>query len=127
MPAADQGEAWSHEVDFVVVGSGCGGLTAALTANANGLDTLVVEKAGVYGGSTALSGGNIWIPNNPTLKREGLADSREDVRRYLDAVVGDGAPAANIDAFIDNGPVDRCVRTAKLLMGCRMDMYSDPF
>jgi 3-oxosteroid 1-dehydrogenase len=104
MPAADQGEAWSHQVDFVVVGSGCGGLTAALTANAIGLDTLVVEKAGVYGGSTALSGGNIWIPNNPALKREGLADSRDDVRRYLDAVVGDRVPAANIDAFIDNGP-----------------------
>jgi 3-oxosteroid 1-dehydrogenase len=104
MPAADQEEAWSHQVDFVVVGSGCGGLTAALTAHANGLETLVVEKAGVYGGSTALSGGNIWIPNNPALKREGLADSRDDVRRYLDAVVGDRAPAANIEAFIDNGP-----------------------
>jgi 3-oxosteroid 1-dehydrogenase len=104
MPAADQDEAWNHQVDFVVVGSGCGGLTAALTANANGLKTLVIEKAGVYGGSTALSGGNIWIPNNPTLKREGLADSRDDVRRYLEAVIGDRVPAANLDAFIDNGP-----------------------
>jgi 3-oxosteroid 1-dehydrogenase len=104
MPAADQGEAWDHQVDFVVVGSGCGGLTAALTAHAHGLDTLIIEKAGVYGGSTALSGGNIWVPNNPTLRREGLSDSREDVRRYLDAVIGDRVPAANIDAFIDNGP-----------------------
>jgi 3-oxosteroid 1-dehydrogenase len=105
MPAADQGEAWDHQVDFLVVGSGCGGLTAALTADAHGLDTLIIEKADVYGGSTALSGGNIWIPNNPTLKREGLADSRADVRSYLDAVVGDRVPAANIDAFIDNGPL----------------------
>ena len=104
MPAADQDDAWNHQVDFLVVGSGCGGLTAALTAHAHGLDTLVIEKAAVYGGSTALSGGNIWIPNNPTLRREGLADSRDDVRRYLDAVVGDRVPAANIDAFIDNGP-----------------------
>jgi 3-oxosteroid 1-dehydrogenase len=101
MPAAD---AWDHQVDFLVVGSGCGGLTAALTADAHGLDTLIIEKATVYGGSTALSGGNIWIPNNPTLRREGLGDSREDVRRYLDAVVGGRVPAANIDAFIDNGP-----------------------
>ena len=105
MPAADQEEAWDHQVDFLVVGSGCGGLTAALTADADGLGTLIIEKAGVYGGSTALSGGNIWIPNNPTLKREGLADSRADVRSYLDAVVGDRVPGANIDAFIDNGPL----------------------
>jgi 3-oxosteroid 1-dehydrogenase len=105
MPAADQEEAWDHQVDFLVVGSGCGGLTAALTAGADGLDTLIIEKAAVYGGSTALSGGNIWIPNNPTLKREGLADSRADVRSYLDAVVGDRVPGANIDAFIDNGPL----------------------
>ena len=105
MPAADQEEPWDHQVDFLVVGSGCGGLTAALTADADGLDTLIIEKAGVYGGSTALSGGNIWIPNNPTLKREGLADSRADVRSYLDAVVGDRVPGANIDAFIDNGPL----------------------
>jgi 3-oxosteroid 1-dehydrogenase len=104
MPAADQDDDWNHQVDFLVVGSGCGGLTAALTAHAHGLDTLVIEKAAVYGGSTALSGGNIWIPNNPTLCREGLADSRDDVRHYLDAVVGDRVPAANIDAFIDNGP-----------------------
>jgi 3-oxosteroid 1-dehydrogenase len=104
MPAAHQGEAWNHQVDFLVVGSGCGGLTAALTADAHGLDTLIIEKGGVYGGSTALSGGNIWVPNNPTLRRVGLADSRADVRSYLDAVVGDRVPAANIDAFIDDGP-----------------------
>jgi 3-oxosteroid 1-dehydrogenase len=105
MSAADQGAAWDQQVDFLVVGSGCGGLTAALTAQACGLNTLIIEKAGVYGGSTALSGGNIWIPNNPTLKRKGLGDSRADVRSYLDAVVGDRVPAANIDAFIDNGPL----------------------
>jgi 3-oxosteroid 1-dehydrogenase len=97
-------DVWDHQVDFLVVGSGCGGLTAALTADARGLDTLIIEKAGVYGGSTALSGGNIWIPNNPTLRREGRTDSRADVRAYLDAIIGDRVPASNIDAFIDNGP-----------------------
>ncbi|MGB7164368.1 MAG: FAD-binding protein [Mycobacterium sp.] len=104
MPAADQGDAWDHQVDFLVVGSGCGGFTGALTARGHGLNTLIIEKAGVYGGSTALSGGNVWVPNNPTLRRVGLADSRDDVRRYLDAVVGDRVPTANLDAFIDNGP-----------------------
>lgn len=93
-----------HEVDFVVVGSGGGGLTAALAAAAHGLDTVIIEKSRVYGGSTALSGGNIWIPNNPTLRRAGQQDSRADVRAYLDAVVGDRVPSENIDAFIDNGP-----------------------
>lgn len=100
----NENEKWDHEVDFVVVGSGCGGLTGALAARDGGLDTLIVEKASVYGGTTALSGGNIWIPNNPTLRREGLSDTREDVRRYLDAVVGDQVPTANLDAFIDEGP-----------------------
>jgi len=100
----EQQQNWDHEVDLVVVGSGCGGLTAALTGAGNGLDTLVVEKAAVYGGTTALSGGNIWVPNNPTLRREGIVDTRESVRAYLDAVVGDRAPSANIDKLIDAGP-----------------------
>ncbi|MGC4989683.1 FAD-binding protein [Nocardia salmonicida] len=95
---------WDHEVGFLVVGSGAGGLTAALAAADRDLDTLVIEKASVYGGSTALSGGGIWVPNNPTLLREGLGDSRADVRAYLDAVVGDRVPTMNLDAFIDEGP-----------------------
>ncbi|WP_278265633.1 FAD-binding protein [Nocardia sp. AG03] len=95
---------WDHEVGFLVVGSGAGGLTGALAAADRGLDTLVIEKAGVYGGSTALSGGGIWVPDNPVLRREGLGDTRADVRAYLDAVVGDRVPSANLDAFIDEGP-----------------------
>jgi 3-oxosteroid 1-dehydrogenase len=127
MPAAYQGEAWNHQVDFLVVGSGCGGLTAALTADARGLDTLIIEKAGVYGGSTALSGGNIWVPNNPTLRGIGLADSRADVRSYLDAIVGDRVPEANIDAFIDKGPraMDFLERTSRHLRFQWCTGYSD--
>jgi 3-oxosteroid 1-dehydrogenase len=127
MPAAHQGEAWNHQVDFLVVGSGCGGLTAALTADARGLDTLIIEKAGVYGGSTALSGGNIWVPNNPTLRGIGLADSRADVRSYLDAIVGDRVPEANIDAFIDKGPraMDFLERTSRHLRFQWCTGYSD--
>ncbi len=95
---------WDHEVDFLVIGSGAGGFSAALAAADAGLDTLLIEKAAVYGGSTALSGGGIWVPNNPTLLREGLGDARVDVRRYLDAVVGNRVPTKNLDAFIDEGP-----------------------
>ncbi len=95
---------WDHEVDLLVVGSGAGGFTAALAGAAEGLDTLLIEKSDVYGGATALSGGGVWVPNNPLLIREGLGDSRADVRRYLDAVLGDRVPSANVDAFIDEGP-----------------------
>ena len=57
-------------VDVLVIGSGGGGMTAALTAQAAGLDTLVVEKSAHFGGSTALSGGGIWVPGAPSQRRE---------------------------------------------------------
>ena len=59
------GEQFDHVVDVLVVGSGGGGMTAALAADASGLDTLVVEKADYFGGSTALSGGGIRVPGAP--------------------------------------------------------------
>ncbi|KQY54299.1 MULTISPECIES: FAD-binding protein [unclassified Nocardioides] len=97
-------ETWSHEVDFVVVGSGGGGMAAALTAADSGLDTLIVEKAAVFGGTTGISGGGIWIPNNPALRRAGHDDSRESIRTYLNTLTEGKVSQARIDAFIDNGP-----------------------
>jgi 3-oxosteroid 1-dehydrogenase len=96
---------WDQSFDVVVVGSGVGGMTAALTAKAAGADVLLVEKAPKYGGSTALSGGGIWAPNNPTLLRLGLGDDPEDVRTYLRAVVGDRVPEARLDAFAAAAPM----------------------
>ncbi|MCX4729064.1 FAD-binding protein [Streptomyces sp. NBC_01306] len=98
------GAAWDHEFDFVVVGSGGGGMTAALTAADSGLSTVVVEKAAMYGGTTGISGGGIWIPNNPTLRAEGHDDSRASVRRYLDLLTEGRVPAARLDAYVDHGP-----------------------
>ncbi|MEU6266018.1 FAD-binding protein [Saccharopolyspora shandongensis] len=95
---------WDHEFDFVVVGSGGGGMTAALTATEAGLSTVVVEKAGKYGGSTGMSGGGIWIPNNPVLRAKGHDDSRESIRRYLDLLTEGKVPAARLDAYVDHGP-----------------------
>ena len=79
---------WDEEYDVVVVGSGGGGMAAALTAHAEGLSALVVEKGSKFGGTTALSGGAIWVPNNPTLKRLGHDDSRESVITYLTKLTG---------------------------------------
>ena len=95
---------WDHEVDFLVVGSGGGGMAAALTAHDAGLSTLVVEKAKMYGGSTGISGGGIWIPNNPTLREAGHDDSRESIRRYLDVLTEGKVPAERLDAYVDHGP-----------------------
>jgi 3-oxosteroid 1-dehydrogenase len=91
--------------DVVVVGSGAGGMTAALTAAAAGRRAVVLEKAACYGGSTALSGGGIWAPNNPTLLRRGVADDPADVRRYLQAVVGDRVAPARLDTFTAAAPL----------------------
>ena len=90
--ATDTGE-WEREVDVLIAGSGAGGMVGAIAAHDRGLTTLVVEKAHGFGGSTAMSGGGIWIPNNPTLRRKGLACPAdvslvgfEDIRyaRHLD-------------------------------------------
>jgi 3-oxosteroid 1-dehydrogenase len=95
---------WDHECDVVVVGSGFGGMTAALRATHRGLDALVLEKMPSYGGSSALSGGGVWIPNNPVNVRSGLADSVERARTYMGAIVGDRVPQERIDAFLEAGP-----------------------
>ncbi|MGI5489389.1 FAD-binding protein [Microtetraspora malaysiensis] len=95
---------WDDEYDLIVVGSGGGGMTAALTAVECGLSVLVVEKGRMFGGSTGISGGGIWIPNNPTLRAKGHADSRESIRRYLDLLTAGRVPAARLDAYVDNGP-----------------------
>jgi 3-oxosteroid 1-dehydrogenase len=93
-----------QEYDVVVVGSGAAGMVAALTAAHQGLSTVVVEKAPHYGGSTARSGGGVWIPNNEVLRRDGVQDTAEAARTYLHAIIGDVVPAEKIDTYLDRGP-----------------------
>src|ERR1700742_3317108 len=82
------GDGFAHVVDVLIVGSGGGGMTAALTAAASGLDTLVIEKSGSFGGSTALSGGGIWVPGAPAQRREGYRPAPDGVVDYLQQVTG---------------------------------------
>lgn len=91
--------------DVVVVGSG-GGLSGAVTAAANGLETLVIEKQPMLGGSTAMSGGVLWLPNNPLMQADGVPDSLDEALAYFDSVVGDAGPASSLErrvAYITEG------------------------
>jgi len=90
--------------DVIVVGSGAGGLSAAVTAAHFGLRVLVTEKTPFYGGSTAVSGGAVWIPDNPLMRAAGHADSRECVMTYLRAAVEPFPRAELMDAYLDQGP-----------------------
>nr|WP_193466205.1 3-ketosteroid-delta-1-dehydrogenase [Mycobacterium novum] len=89
-------------VDLLVVGSGTG-MATALAAHEVGLSTLIVEKTGYVGGSTARSGGAFWMPANPILIGAGSNDTRSAARRYVDAVIGDAAPHDRAHAFLDHG------------------------
>lgn len=95
---------WDQEFDVVVVGSGGGGMTAALVAKGHGLSSVVVEKADKYGGTSAVSGGGIWIPCNDDIARTGGQDSFEDALTYLKHTVGDSVPQSRLEAYLRNAP-----------------------
>lgn len=88
--------------DVVVMGSGAAGLTAALAAAAQGAQVLVLEKSPLLGGTTAISGGQVWIPNNRFLAPAG--DSREAASTYLAAVTLGEVDPDLIEAFVRSAP-----------------------
>jgi 3-oxosteroid 1-dehydrogenase len=98
---------WDSTVDLVIVGSGGGGMVAALTAADAGASALVLEKQELVGGSTAMSGGILWVPNNPVMQADGVPDSYADAMAHFEAVVGDVGPASSFErrhAFLTAGP-----------------------
>ncbi|MEU0486319.1 FAD-dependent oxidoreductase [Streptosporangium sp. NPDC006013] len=95
---------WDETADVVVVGSGGAALTAAYTAAAGGLRTLVLEKTKYFGGTSAYSGSGLWLPGNHILRQAGVEDSVERGLEYFRAVVGDRTPAALQEAYVSTAP-----------------------
>ena len=114
------GEQETFECDVLVVGSGCAGLSAAVTAGHAGLKVLVVEKAACFGGTTARSGGWLWIPGTSLARNWGIVESPEQARTYLRHEAGNSFDAARVDAFLTAGPEAVDFFTAKTAV--RFDM-----
>jgi len=94
----------NFDCDLIVIGSGAAGLATAITARKRGLNVVVLEKEPVFGGTTALSGGVLWIPLNPHGRKQNPADTLETVRTYMLKETGAYYDAAAVESFLDNGP-----------------------
>jgi 3-oxosteroid 1-dehydrogenase len=119
---------WDASVDLLIAGSGGGGMVAALAALDSGIEPLIVEKQALIGGATGMSGGMVWLPNNPLMQAEGIPDSHEDGLAYFDDVVGDIGDAsspARREMFLTAGSamIDFLVRKGVRLVRC--PGYSD--
>ena len=94
---------WDELVDLLVLGTGAGGLSAAVTAANEGLSTLVLEKSEFLGGTTAYSAGTCWIPNNRFQRAAGITNDATVAGGYLDTLVGDKAPREVRESYLANG------------------------
>ena len=93
---------WDKVVDVLVVGSGAGGMLSALVAAKNRADVLIVEKDRLWGGTSATSGGGIWIPGSDQAREAGFEDDPDEAFAYLRALSADNVPDDNIRAYVDN-------------------------
>lgn len=90
--------------DILVVGSGAGALVSAITAVHHGAKVIVVEKSDRYGGTSAMSGGGVWIPNSKNAERAGADDSADEAYLYMKSLIGDEVSDERIKAFIESAP-----------------------
>lgn len=99
---------WTKETDVVVVGTGGAAMAAAISAADRGLDVTMIESTDRWGGSTSMSGGGMWMPNNRLMQRDGAGDSREEAIAYMHASVqqagnpGKGYTPERVEAYVDN-------------------------
>ena len=101
----NQSDGLDVEVDVVVLGSGGAALVAALSAHHHGADEVVVlEKSNMVGGTTAMSGGMLWIPLNHHQAVHGVDDSFEEVVAYLDAMTPERLDPDTVSGFLEGGP-----------------------
>ena len=91
---------WDHTVDLLIIGSGAGAMTAAITAYDRGGDALLIEKTDRYGGSSAMSGGGLWVPNNHLMTEAGIEDSPAEARSYLEAVTAGAVDEERLTAYL---------------------------
>ncbi len=92
-------------MDVVIVGSGGAALTAATLAHDGGAEVLVVEKASMLGGTTAVSGGGVWLPGNHVMREAGFEDNREDALIYIRRLAGGREPDPELlEVFVDTAP-----------------------
>ncbi|TGN88239.1 FAD-dependent oxidoreductase [Bradyrhizobium yuanmingense] len=104
MAGNEHGTMETYECDVLVAGSGCSGMSAAITARHRGLDVLIVEKESRFGGTTARSGGWLWIPGTSLAKAYGIEETPEQARTYLRHEAGNNYDPARVDAFLSAGP-----------------------
>lgn len=103
MSWVDSAVEWDERCEVLVLGSGGGGLTGAYTDGREGLHVMVAEATDRFGGTTAYSGGGMWFPGNPVLRRAGDDDTPEDALECFRAVVGDRTPVESQRAFVTGG------------------------
>ena len=92
---------WDKSVDFLVMGSGAAGMGAALRGHDLGLKVLMVEKTDLFGGNTAMSGGVVWVPNNPGMKAKSVPDSDEEGLTYLKHITGGEIEEERLKNYVD--------------------------
>src|SRR3981081_1892423 len=94
----------NSQCDALVVGSGCAGMSAAVTGGHHGLNVLIVEKEPRFGGTTARSGGWLWIPGTSLARAWGIVEPADQARAYLRHEAGNRFDAARVDSFLAAGP-----------------------